>query len=71
MINKKQFSRLKVRRLGTNQAVAHARQSMANVRLEGLKPSKAGEILVTKVSNGALSADQAIAELRTRYARRA
>lgn len=58
-------------RLGSAVASEQVRQAVANVTLEGLRPSSHSLSLAHAVASGAMTADDAVAQLRAVYARHA
>lgn len=58
-------------RIGSPDLEVHLRQSLANVKLEGLTPNRNALQVVRSMAHGDTTPDAAIAEIRSWYVRRA
>jgi len=58
----------KVERLGLEDVDDQVRQAVANVTLDGLRPSEQAIQLARCVANGSLSIEEALSKLRSMYA---
>lgn len=62
---------MRTTRLGSADPDARLRQSMANVRLEGLTPNPKTAKVIRAMAEGAITPEAAITEIRSWYVRRA